>query len=201
MPCGVGEGAGKGGGGSGGGGAPIGGGIAQPGDGGMPGVWTEDPGINIMGIPSLAGGLPCDFGSCSVGVGNSYTGDQGNYYDDGFLKNGMWTLDMTVSWPFLGLPSDPGMTALLQAGHTTHFLTSPLAPVAWYGGATGLAVTAGSFQSGYLWAGANPIAWKCLSDFVGGLLGPTGPVTGGEEQYPCGFWGQAISNIRTVPSH
>ena len=38
------------------------------------GVWSENPGIDIMHIPSMAGGLPCDWGNCSPSMpgGNGF---------------------------------------------------------------------------------------------------------------------------------
>ena len=103
-----------------------------------------------------------------------------------------------------GFPSNPLMQAILQAGNRSSFLESPWAPVAWYGGsavAVGAPALAASAHSAYVWAASNPIAWKCLSDFVGGLFSPMGPATGATEEYPCGFFGQVISDGMSVPRH
>ena len=91
------------------------------------------------------------------------------------------------------------------AGAIASPVASPLAPVAWYGGAAVVAVggsaavaaaphVAAGATALYHWAWLNPIAWKCLGDFVGRLFSPPSPISGTMEEYPCGAFGQMISN-------
>ena len=120
-------------------------------------------------MPSPVYGPGCDFGTCvpGVDVANSFTPDV-NPTPSGYPTQ--FRISIFVD-EFLDLPL--GRQVFQQAGRNAAPVASPLMPVAWYGGSTGLALIP-AYPAGYQWlqelAGTNPRVTIWIMQIIQGYI-------------------------------